>query len=131
MSDNPGAAPGRDTLLENFAAELTSAVYPVALRQGMRGSWLELELRLWRALTDTVNKWAREAPPAGSPGEFKVWREGLLVDLTEGAFHVAVKHGIQGSPLQVELGLYRAFRSVIGRVVQEALRRRITRVRHS
>jgi hypothetical protein len=115
MSDNPGAACNRDTLLENFAAELTSAVYPLALRHGMRGSWITVELGLWRALAQTVKKWAWKRPPTGSEDEHKVWREGFLVDLTESAFYVAVKHGIKGSLLEVELGLYRTFRLVVRR----------------
>jgi hypothetical protein len=131
MSDNHGAFCNRDTLLENFAAELTSAVYPIALRHGMNGSWLKVELALWRVVAETVKKWAREWPPAGLPDEFKVWRESFLVDLTESAFYVAVKHGIKGSLLEVELGLYRAFRLVIRRVEKKALRHQITRVRHS
>jgi hypothetical protein len=113
MSDNPGAACNRDTLLENFAAELTCAAYPIALRHGMASSWLKVELGLWRALAETVKKWAGERTPAGSGDEFKAWREGLAVDLTEAAFYIAVKHGIKGSFLEVELGLYQAFRSVI------------------
>jgi hypothetical protein len=80
-------------------------------------------LGLWKALAETVKKWARERPPVGSSDEFTVWREGLLVDLTEEAFHISVQHGIQGFPLDVELGLYRAFRSVIRRLGREALRR--------
>jgi hypothetical protein len=115
MSDNHAAACNRDTLLENFAAELTRAVYSRALRHGISGSWIQVELDLWRALAETVKKWAREWPPAGPPDEFKAWREGLLVELTESAFYVAVKHGVKGLPLEVELGLYRAFRMVIGR----------------
>ena len=115
MSDNPVASRNQDTLLENFAAELTSAAYSVALRHGIRCSWIKVELGLWRALAETVKKWARQWPPAGSADEFEVWREGLLVDLTDSAFCVAVKHGIKGSLLEVELGLYRAFRLVIGR----------------
>jgi hypothetical protein len=47
----------RDTLAENFAAELTSAVYPVALRRGVQGSWLDVELGLWKALAVTVKEW--------------------------------------------------------------------------
>jgi hypothetical protein len=115
MSDNPGASCNRDTLLENFAAELTCAAYPIALRHGVAGSWLKVELGLWRALVATVKKWAGERPPAGSWDEFKAWRDGLAVDLTEGAFYIAVKHGIKGSLLEVELDLYRAFRLVIRR----------------
>jgi len=115
MSDNHDVACDRDTLLESFAAELTSAAYAVALRHGMRCSWLEVELGLWRALAATVERWAPERPTNGSPDEFKVWQEDLLVDLTENAFHIAVKHGIKGALLEVEVGLYRAFRLVIRR----------------
>jgi hypothetical protein len=115
MSDNYGTACNRDTLLENFAAELTSAVYPITLRRGMAGSWIKMELGLWRALADTVKKWARERPAAGSADELKVWREGFLLDLTENAIYIAVVHGIEGSLLEVELCLYRAFRLVIRR----------------
>lgn len=70
---------------------------------------------LWRALAETVKKWAQEKPPAGSSDEFEVWRQGFLVDLTDGAFYIAVKDGIKGSLLEVELDLYRAFRLVFRR----------------
>ncbi|HEV3078442.1 MAG TPA: hypothetical protein VGY66_01635 [Gemmataceae bacterium] len=131
MSNNQDTANNRDMLLENFAAELTSAAYFVALRHGMAGSWINVELGLWKALAETVKKWARECRPARSSDEFKVWQEGLLVDLTENAFHIAVKNGIRGSYLEVELCLYRTFRLVIRRVGQEALRCRMTIVRYS
>ena len=52
----------QDALLETFAAELTLAAYRVALRTGTQGSWLDLELDLWRALADTVKTWGRELP---------------------------------------------------------------------
>jgi hypothetical protein len=56
MSDNIGAPCARDPQLENIAAELTGAIYPLVLRQGLRASWLDLELGLWRALAETVKK---------------------------------------------------------------------------
>jgi hypothetical protein len=56
MSDNHGAPCTRDPQLENIAAELTSAVYPLVLRHGFLASWLDLELGLWRALAETVKK---------------------------------------------------------------------------
>jgi hypothetical protein len=115
MSDNLGAVRNRDTLLEDFAAELTSAAYPLALRQGIRGSWIEVELGLWKALAETFRKRAGDWPPTGSPGEFKTWLRVLLADLTESAFCVAVKHGSKGSFRELELGMYRAFRLVIRR----------------
>ena len=56
MSDNHGAPCTRDPQRENIAAELTSAVYAVMLRRGVEGSWLDLELSLWRALSEAVRK---------------------------------------------------------------------------
>ena len=96
MSSNHVAAGNRDILLENFAAELTRAAYTVALKHGMAGSWIKVELDLWRGLAETVKKWAWEWPPAGSSDEFMVCREGLLVDLTESAFYIAVNTGSRG-----------------------------------
>jgi hypothetical protein len=103
-----------DPLLETFAAELTGAAYGLALRRGVRGSWVDLELDLWHALTDTVRRWARPSPRAGRPGEFEVWREGLLGGLTDAAYLTTLRYGVRGSCREVEWGLYRAFRSLIG-----------------
>jgi hypothetical protein len=44
----------RNALFETLAAELTLAAYRVALRTRTEGTWLDLELDLWRALADTV-----------------------------------------------------------------------------
>ena len=63
MSDNPGAVCNRDALRLTFAAELTLVAYRVALRHGAGSTWVDLELDLWRALTETVKKWEREFPP--------------------------------------------------------------------
>jgi hypothetical protein len=115
MMDNHAATCSRDSLRENFAAELTGAAYHLAHRHGMTGSWLDLELGLGRVLADTAERWAQTRPSAKLRAEFKAWREGFLVDLTEGAFHVFLNNGVKGFPLEVELRLYRAFHSVIRR----------------
>ena len=115
MSHIPDTARDGDIGLENFAAELTSAVYPLVLRRGPKDSWLKVELGLWRALAETVKKWARQRPPAASSDEFEAWREGLVVALTEIAFTIALKNGIKGALLDLELGLYRAVRLVTRR----------------
>jgi hypothetical protein len=122
MNEIADTAQHRDVRLENFAAELTSAIYPIVLRRGGKESWLHMELSLWRALAETVQKWARRRPPAASSDEFEAWRDGLLVDLTESAFFIAVRNGIKGSLLDLELRLYRAVRLVT---------RRYSRVRQS
>ena len=62
MSDNRRASCYRDNLLENFAAELTSAAYAVALRHGVEDKWLDLELELWETLKETVKKSGQEPP---------------------------------------------------------------------
>ena len=52
-----------DALLEAFAADITLAAYRVALQTGTRGTWLDLQLDLWRTLADRVKTWRRELPP--------------------------------------------------------------------
>jgi hypothetical protein len=51
----------RDASLQAFVAELTRAAYGVALRQKNDGSWVDLELGLWRVLEDTVRTWRHES----------------------------------------------------------------------
>ena len=65
MDSRSSAFAGRDTFLENFGAELTEAAYPVLLRHGARGNWLDLELELWKVLKEILQKWDREWPSAG------------------------------------------------------------------
>jgi hypothetical protein len=115
MSDNHRTAGDRDTRIENFVAELTGAAYALVLGRGLKGSWLEAELDLWWAIAATVKRWAGEWPAAAPSDELEAWREGLLADLTESAFCVALKNGIEGPLLDLELGLYRAVRLVTSR----------------
>ena len=51
-----------EALLEAFAADITLAAYSVALQTGTRGTWLDLQLDLWRTLADKVKTWGRELP---------------------------------------------------------------------
>jgi hypothetical protein len=115
MSDNNFAAPDRGARLGNFAAELTCAAYRLVLRQGFEGSWLQVELALWEALTETVETWARRRPPAMPSDEFDAWRESFLADLTERAFSIALENGVEGPFLELELDLHRTFRLVTRR----------------
>ena len=59
---NPGQATtgGSTTRASTLAAELTAAVYSVALRHGTGESWLDLELGLWKAVTDKNNYFSKE-----------------------------------------------------------------------
>jgi hypothetical protein len=55
----------QETSLENFTADLTEAAYRAALRHGIAGSWVDLELDLWQVLADRVQKWKRDLPRCG------------------------------------------------------------------
>ena len=72
-SCNSDADEGRESMAhcasEALAAELTAAAYPVALRHGVGGKWLDLELDLWRVLAETVQRWERRIPQAVGPPE--------------------------------------------------------------
>jgi hypothetical protein len=56
----------RDSQLETFAAELALTAYCVALRTGTQGTWLDLELDLWMALTDKVKTWGQGNGPGAA-----------------------------------------------------------------
>jgi hypothetical protein len=62
MNRNFGTPVNRGALLDTFAAELALAAYRVALRTRAEGTWLDLEIDLWRALADTTRAWEREWP---------------------------------------------------------------------
>ena len=85
------------------------------LGRGLNGSWHEAELDLWWAIAATVKRWAGEWPVAASSEELEAWREGLVRDLSESAFDIALKNGTKGPLLDLELGLYRAVRLVTSR----------------
>jgi hypothetical protein len=62
--------------LETLVAELTDAAYAVALRHKKPGSWIDLELDLWRALGETVQK---RVTQSDAP------REPLYIDVSSGS----------------------------------------------
>src|SRR5262245_32105507 len=64
--------------LTAFAADLTDAAYRVALRHGIDGSWIDLQLDVWRALAASVDEMQRASPRSPSAAEYLVWREEFL-----------------------------------------------------
>jgi hypothetical protein len=65
MTDNERAAREWDRALERLTADVTAAAYAIALRHGSGGSWVDLELGLWKALDRAVRGWGGGAPPPG------------------------------------------------------------------
>jgi hypothetical protein len=115
MNDIRTVRRDRDIRLEDFAAELTNALYPLVLRREPTEMWVDVELGLWRALAQTVERRLRQRPAISWTEELEAWWQELVVDLTESAFSIALKIGIKKSPLGLELSLYRAVRVVIKR----------------
>src|SRR5262245_11821746 len=46
-------------VLTSFAADLTDAAYSVVLRHGIGGSWIDLQLDVWRVLAATITETPR------------------------------------------------------------------------
>jgi hypothetical protein len=60
MNNRHATQSDQDVLLDTFAAELTVAAYPIALKYGVLGSSLDLELEIWKTLTELVRKRGHE-----------------------------------------------------------------------
>ena len=57
MNTTQAMVADQDTFLDTVAAELTSAAYLAALGHGIQGSWIDLELDLWRVLAHAVKQY--------------------------------------------------------------------------
>ena len=68
MNDNERATQEWARALERLAADVTNTAYAIALRHGAGGSWLDLELGLWKALARTVREWAPRLPGPRAEG---------------------------------------------------------------
>lgn len=91
--DNPG---------EQWAAELTTAAYFVALRHCAANQWLDLQLELWRALSAAI---------AMSEGQIAAAeRDDFLAELAYVAYRIALPYGCGRSFLDLELELYQTLR---------------------
>ena len=56
MNDHRTVVVDAEQSLAALAAELTAAAYSVALQHAVGDRWLELQLELWRVLTQTLKK---------------------------------------------------------------------------
>jgi hypothetical protein len=60
MNNTPETMREQDELLDTFAAELTVAAYPIALKYGVSGSSLDLELEIWKTFIELLHRRGRE-----------------------------------------------------------------------
>jgi len=56
--ENPAADSSAD-VWDALVAELSDTAYQIAMRRHSNGSWMELEMDVWQALTASVKKWTR------------------------------------------------------------------------
>jgi hypothetical protein len=103
------------TLLASLAADLADAAYKVVLRHGVGGSWIDMQLDVWRALAATFSDSGWRAAELSSAIEVDEWRESFLSQATDAAYRTALRHGVQGSFLEVELELHGALRRIFER----------------
>jgi len=64
MNNQDATNRDQDDRLDTFAAELTAAAYPIALKYGVSGSSLDLELEIWKTIIVFLHKRKRELFPA-------------------------------------------------------------------
>jgi hypothetical protein len=110
----------------SLAADLADAAYKVVLRHGIDGSWLDLQLDVWR-VAESVTPGERKASRVPSAAEFLAWREMFLSELTDAIYRTALHYGLHGPFLELELDLHMALREVIERPRSSAALRLIFR----
>ena len=60
LNDERTVPANPESALDAFAAELTDAAYPIALKYGVSGSSVDLELEIWKKFTEMVRERGRE-----------------------------------------------------------------------
>jgi hypothetical protein len=100
---------------EQFVGDLTDVALRVAERHGLRGSSVDHEVELWKALGEVV----REQERAARRG--RADKVNFVARLTDAAYGVALGHGFMGSFVDVELDLWTA----LGRVVRQSREPRV------
>lgn len=85
--------------LDELAADLADAAFPVAVRYGMKGSTVDGELDLWRAVRQVVRR--QHCGTGASEDE-------LVAEWTATVYETALRRGFTGPFLDLELALWRA-----------------------
>ena len=93
--------------LESIAGELTEAAYPVALRHGVKGTSVDIELDIWKALRRAVRVAGKWGQRFGLSVRVPPSREQVLANLTNAAYTVALRRGFNGPFVDLELDLWK------------------------
>jgi len=85
--------------VEEFAGAVADLAYPVALKHGVKGSSVDIELDVWQALRAAIGGKQLSGRPAANEAS---------AELTQAAYQVALRRGFSGSFVDVELDLWKA-----------------------
>jgi hypothetical protein len=121
MNANENAAHHQPMPLRALATKLTIAAHPVLARHGMATLWGDLGIDLWTVLQHGVTDLGRKLARARRQGEFEIWRQCLLAELTEAAYRATVRYSMQRPSLVLEMDLYYAFCRVLDEIGRETL----------
>ena len=83
---------------DRLAGELAELAYPVALKRGVEGFSIDVELEIWEAI-----RAALPTTTAATPAP-----EDVLARAADAAYRVALRRGFRGAFLDLELGLWHA-----------------------
>jgi hypothetical protein len=110
---------------EQLVAKLTETALEVTLKHGVAGRSVDLEIDLWRAL-ERVSKVVNRPLASGNARYRPDW-ETVLAAYTDSAYRATIRSGVLGSFLELEMGLWHAFRKVLTRILLEAQVSRLRR----
>jgi hypothetical protein len=95
----------RQTLRDDFVAELADAALQTAAQHGVRGASIDQELELWHALRDQATSWWQGAGTSLTHESLR--RASFVAAVTDAAYRVALSHGFQGSFIDFQLDLWK------------------------
>ncbi len=107
-------------LLDNMAADLSDRAFRVASRHGVRGSSVELEIRMWEALRTELKR-SRQCPGLAEDTSAPTRRDACVAALTDRAYRVALDQGFAGDFVGLELDLWSSFQNPAGRTGRERM----------
>jgi len=88
-------------------ADLTETALEVAMRQGVSRPSVDLEIALWHSLQAAARENKR---PVTTRAGLMPDRKSVLAKLTEAAYQTLLASGSKGSFIDLEIGLWNAFR---------------------
>lgn len=95
-------------LSDHCVADLTETALEVALRHGVNRHSVDLEIALWHSLQSAARE--NKRPVTRGTDGHRLDRKSVLARLTEAAYQTLLSSGLKGSFIDLEIGLWNAFR---------------------